>query len=280
VAGGLAGDEVLRSAELYQAATGAWTDAPSMHEARLTPTLTVLADGRVLAAGGIGQDGRSLRSAEIFDPQTSSWSSVATGMTVARSGAAGVGLRDGRILIAGGADVGSSEPKVLAAAELFDPVGDVFTRTGDLMTGREGMTATRLVDGRVLVAGGSTDGNSVASAEIFDPALGSWAATGSLEGPRRLHGASALGDGRILVSGGEDLRGGARTSLTSAEVFDPHSGRWHPAAAMRCPRRDAAQLTLDDGTVLVLGGDTASPAQPSAAQSCVERFLPDRLARS
>jgi hypothetical protein len=279
VVGGVAGDQVLSSAELYQPSTGTWADAPAMHDARLTPTLTLLADGRVLAAGGVGPDGRSLRSAELFDPGASSWTAVGTGMTAARSGAAAIGLRDGRVLIAGGTDGAEGGAAVLASSELFDPVGDVFVRTGDLRSGREGMTATLLVDGRVLVAGGSSAGNSEPGAEVFDPARGSWTTTGSMAAPRRLHGASLLADGTVLVSGGEDVRGGARTSLVTAEVFDPRAGRWHPAAAMSCPRRDAAQVSLHDGTVLVVGGDTAGPAQPSAAQSCVERFVPDQRAR-
>ena len=107
---------------------------------------------------------------------------------------------------------------------------------------------------------------------------------GQVAGAQELLGRSALElkalEWRhVRSSGGEDVRGGARTSLVTAEVFDPRMGRWHPAAAMSCPRRDAAQLSLHDGTVLLVGGDTAGPAQPSAAQSCVERFVPDQRAR-
>jgi hypothetical protein len=91
---------------------------------------------------------------------------------------------------------------------------------------------------------------------------------------RHLHGATLLGDGKVLVTAGETLQQGARASLASAEVFDPTTGRWQNAGAMSCPRRAPAQVLLNDGTVLVLGGDAAIPAQPPAAQSCVERFVP------
>ena len=277
VAGGLAGDQVLSSAEIYQPSTGTWTDAGPMREGRFSAVMTALDDGRVLIAGGTGADGRALSSAELFDPRTSTWNSVIPGMTTARTGAAAVRLNDGRVLVTGGADVGGSGSTVLASAELFDPAGNVFTRTGAMRDARQDLTATRLLDGKVLVAGGATDTASLASAEIFDPARGTWTATGAMRDSRRLHGAVLLHDGMVLVSAGETLQQGARAPLASAELFDPRLGRWSPAAAMGCPRRAPAVAGLGDGSVLVLGGDASLPAQPPAAQSCVERFVPPDL---
>lgn len=274
VAGGLAGDQVLSSTEIYQPSTGTWIDAGPLHEARFSATLTVLGDGRVLAAGGTGADGRALASAEVFDPRSSAWTAVTPGMTAARTGAAAAALKDGRVLIAGGADVNGSGSTVLASAELFDPAGNVFTRTGSLHDARQDLTATRLLDGKVLVAGGATEDASLASAEVFDPARGSWTPTGAMHDSRRLHAATLLRDGKVLVAAGESLQRGARATLTSAEVFDPGSGDWQSAATMSCPRRAPAEVALNDGAVLVLGGDAALPAQPPAAQSCVERFVP------
>src|SRR5439155_12729178 len=96
------------------------------------------------------------------------WTTIGTGMADARSNAAAVTLADGRILLVGGTGAGGGETAVLSSVELFDPVADVFTRTGDLHQARQDLTATRLQDGRVLVAGGSDGRRSLPSAEVFD----------------------------------------------------------------------------------------------------------------
>src|ERR1051325_7204436 len=110
----------------------------------------------------------------------------------------------------------------------------------------------------------------LAGAEIFDPRRGTWTSTAPMATDRRLHGATLLPDGRVLVSGGESVRSGSRTALATAEVFDPANSRWRPAPSMQCPRSGAAQATLRNGGVLVVGGDAAFPGQPPSAQSCTE----------
>src|SRR5262245_36882436 len=82
-------------------------------------------------------------------------------------------LLNGKALIAGatsrtrlGVSVG------LASAELFDPETGTFTATGNMITGRLGHSSTLLPDGRVLIAGGTSDSDfsdRLATAEIYDP---------------------------------------------------------------------------------------------------------------
>jgi WD40 repeat protein len=57
----------IADAELYHPATGAWTMAPSTHEARLAPTATLLPNGEVLVAGGAGNNS-ILADAELYHP--------------------------------------------------------------------------------------------------------------------------------------------------------------------------------------------------------------------
>ena len=69
-------------------------------------------------------------------------------------------------------------------------------------------TATKLDDGRVLIAGSkglgtmSMPGPPIGSAEIFDPEMGDWVSTAPMSKGREHHEAVLLGDGKVLVTGG------------------------------------------------------------------------------
>ena len=64
--------------------TGTFSAAPAMWIARTNHTATLLPDGRVLVAGGIGADGRAMSAVELFNPATSTWT-MGPPLNVARS---------------------------------------------------------------------------------------------------------------------------------------------------------------------------------------------------
>src|SRR5438067_10929722 len=69
---------------------------------------------------------------------------------------------------------------------LAQPPG-TFTAAGTMITARFFHTATLLLDGSVLIAGGNssyTSGTAEASAELYDPNTLTFAATGSMTTPR------------------------------------------------------------------------------------------------
>jgi hypothetical protein len=134
-----------------------------------------------------------------------------------------------------------------------------WTATGKMIEARTGHTATLLLDGRVLVAGGSSTSGPLASAELYDPSDGSWTATGSMLVAREGHSATLLRDGRVLVAGGRGRSPEALRGLASAELYDPASGTWRATGNMIEGPGEAGQgqfwaTLLPDGRVLVVGG--------------------------
>jgi N-acetylneuraminic acid mutarotase len=66
---------------------------------------------------------------------------------------------------------------------------------------------------------------------------------------RSSHAATRLADGRVLVTGGC-----ADDPCRSAEIYDPATNRWTPAATMTRGHVRHAAAALADGRVLVSGG--------------------------
>jgi hypothetical protein len=135
-------------------------------------------------------------------------------------------------------------------AEVFDPTTNAWLLTGSMATNRRGFQeATRLANGRVLVAGGITlDLGVTASAEIYNPATGTWSSTGSLVAPRYAFTMTSLNDGRVLAVSSEG------TSRGTAEIYNPASGAWSATSSLNQFRSLHAASLLNDGRVLIAGG--------------------------
>jgi Galactose oxidase, central domain/Kelch motif len=243
------------SAEIYDPDAGTWTATAPTTEER--PTLTLLADGRVLATGGQEPDdnGAPIASAELYDPRTEEWSATGS-MTTARSGHTATLLADGTVLVAGSSgpdDVANAE----ASAELYDPSSGTWSATGSMVESRAGHTATLLRDGTVLVAGGY---GGTRSAELYDPGTRTWRATGAMPQAHAAHTATLLPDGNVLVVGGVRMgvpdRGLSHDESLrmAADLYDPDTGSWAAAGMMTEYRLYHGATLLPDGRVLVTGG--------------------------
>jgi len=236
---------------------GTWTEVAPMNVTRQYPGLARLPDGRVLAVTGHPLGGQSIASAEIYDPKKDTWTPTGP-LNLPRNGVEPGGLivlMNGKVLIAGGGTSARSANE----AELYDPATGRWSGTGPLNEARSNHSTTLLKDGRVLVAGGidwATD-SPRSTAEIFDPESAVWALTGPLATRRMNHSAALLKDGRVLVIGGaseSDVAG----ELSSAEIYDPATGKFRATSPMHTERRAFGAVLLRDGRVLVVGG-----AQPS-----------------
>jgi WD40 repeat protein len=124
--GGIGGDGVLAMSELFDPATGNWSEAGSLAAERYSHTATLLPTGDVLVAGGQDQQNHyphltyeDLGIAESYDPSARTWARTGS-LLSARSGHTATLLPDGRVLIAGGGVVGAGYTTiVLDSAELY-----------------------------------------------------------------------------------------------------------------------------------------------------------------
>jgi hypothetical protein len=250
IAGGMRrNQDFYKSAELYDPATGKFQATGEMNQRRVGHIAVLLRSGKVLIAGGwVGQGGTD--SAELYDPATGKFTVIAK-MTIPRGRPSATLLADGNVLIAGGEE---RENESLASAEIFRVKTLSFQRIGSMHRARISHTATLLNDGRVLIAGGYA-GSVSSSAELFDPKAGTFTETGSLATARCKQTAGLLPDGKVLIAGGSDSRGW-NGNLSSAEIYDPHTGKFGAASSMNDSRfklPDEA-VQLPSGKLLIAGG--------------------------
>src|SRR5207253_1619950 len=101
VAGGTdgSGNGNLASAELYDPASGSWTDTGSLNNGRSLHTATLLLNGDVLVAAG--SDNHNDKSAEFYEPTTEKWY-LTGGLNEFRIQHTATLLPNGQVLVAGG----------------------------------------------------------------------------------------------------------------------------------------------------------------------------------
>ena len=291
----------------YVYAEGLWSPTGPQTRVRLHPTITLLADGKVLMAGGRAQaNGPALASAELYDPRTNSWTATGS-MATPRFSHSATALANGRLLVAGGFNLSApvfnasggitNAGPVTDTAEVFDPVTGSWSQVGSLITRRAIHEATRLPDGRVLVAGGRScelappnpcDATRFTNtAEVFNPAAGTWSATASMAYGRHTADMVNLADGRVLIAGGFGELGdhiasavpsGSQKNLDTAELYNPATGTWSETGRLNIGRARHNLVRLLDGRVLAVAGFNATTAtevfDPATGQWRVSAPLP------
>lgn len=193
-------------------------------------------------------------------------------MNRSRSGHTATVLRDGRVLIVGGAIIEEGKRIVHASAEIYDPkTGEFRMLEGDAAPRQPRVfhTATLLRDGRVVVAGGeydptdSSEPQANRSAEIFDPVTDSFGPPVQMPRARTRHTATALtGDMVVLAGGYSDLglpSGGDHPLPTdTVDVlffsFGDDEVVFEEAMDLKSPRAEHCAVRSPDATRVVLAG--------------------------
>jgi hypothetical protein len=175
-------------------------------------------------------------------------------------------LADGRLLIVWEDDV----------AEIYDPVTGSFTQTGKPLRpyNLETATATLLMDGKVLVAGGEDGSENYKSTELFDIPTGSFSPGGIMSTGRDAQSATLLPNGTVLIAGGGN---GVSGPLGSADVYDPVSGIFRAGPEMVTGRDLHTATLLNDGRVLIAGGVAGNNYEQDITP-LAELYTPDALA--
>jgi WD40 repeat protein len=241
-----------------------FTSTGDMVNARGFHTATLLADGRVLVAGGGTRSGpiciNGISSAELYDSGTGSFVTTGT-MTNPRYNHTATLLLNEQVLVIGGlgstTDCEDLGTPVLSSAELYNPSTDSFKATGSMAKARSGHTATLLANGKVLIVGG-TDESFVAgvkTAELYDALTSMFSSTGSVSTARSGHTATLLANGKVLITGGIDRTNPNSPAATSkAELYDPATGTFTPTNNMTVARDGHTATLLATGRVLIAGG--------------------------
>ncbi|WP_167769016.1 kelch repeat-containing protein [Nocardia sp. CS682] len=262
----------------FDPASSTWTaTARQLNTARRLHTLTRLADGKVLVAGGITGPvtvpARGTNTAEIFDPANGGgWTTVAS-MNEPRFSHSATLLADGSVLVAGGCSARSGDSnRALRSTEIYNPAANTWTVAEPMNDIRLGHPAIRLANNKILVVGGViTIGRGQYAAlgycEMYDPKTGpdtgTWSTTASLAAPRKGHQATLLKDGSVLVTGGDIPTSSYSSTIQpysqeTCERFQLNGdgvGGWRADTAMPWGlSQHRAVLLPTSGKVLVIGG--------------------------
>ncbi|MSR74833.1 MAG: hypothetical protein EXS14_05105 [Planctomycetes bacterium] len=170
------------------------------------------------------------------------------------------------VFITGGGSGALLAPTPVASTSMYDHYTRTFQAGPPLAASRVLHSATRLLDGRILIAGG-LDGAAILNwtdGEVYDPATNTFTPVANqMAGPRAAHTATLLNDGRVLLTGGNTefsiLSAGNfiavfSTAINTTEIYNPVTNTFTPGPIMISKRLGHEAVKLSNGNVLVVGG--------------------------
>jgi hypothetical protein len=259
------------AAELYDPTTETFTATGVMASAMIGHTANLLNDGTVLLAGGEVCEGSHCADPEpeSYDPSTGSFTALSTtnGNFGGLVGEVSVLLSNGKIFLAGGDDVlGFDAPEVYDPATGTTAIVQMPAADGSLEEDvpRYYPSLTNLQDGKVLIAGADAaslgPAGTPSTGRVYDPATNTATQLENMITYRSNHTATLLQNGLVLLAGGlgapDQLNEG--TPIASSEVYDETTNTFSATGNLVTARTGAMAVLLNNGTVLIAGGGTAS----------------------
>lgn len=244
------------TSEIFDPATGLWTNGGTMNSIRWRAMAKLLPSGKVFV---MNMDSNSA-TPEVYDPQTGLFTK--TGLMNGTPGWPGlVVLADGRVM-----SVGGYSQAYLRTADIWDPATNKWTLTGPMIEARQDFRPVLLPDGKVLVAGGSNQ-STLRTTEIYDPATGVFTAGSQLPEYLNIDLSATLPNGDIMLTG---------PYTSSLMHYSAATGTW-TATGPKATRQNYGSVTsLPDGNLLFAGGATQNNASNYAAvwnQACAPQKI-------
>jgi hypothetical protein len=270
-------DDPTATAWLFDPSTSGFSNVGPMSLTRSMYQSVLLDDGRVLILGGYTDNTdeitmiNTLRSTtEIFDPAIPGFYSGAD-MAKPRTAFTATVLDNGQVLVAGGVSYfklfGVKIPELLDLAQVYTPSpggAGSFGTSFSMSKTRAAHSAFRLPGGKVLISSGAT-GTFINYAitptcELFNPSNPSFGNTGELEEGRIWSFQAPLPDGTLIAMAGGTGDLTNPIIIGTSEIYDPVAEKWTGGPDLGIPRFLSGFASLPDGTVLIAGGLTGSPA--------------------
>ncbi|MBD2502153.1 Kelch repeat-containing protein [Anabaena azotica] len=250
--GGKTATTYISTLYIYNPATDSWTSGPNLPGPAVENPAVVEYNGKLYIFGGSTQPfSGAVTNSAVFDPTTSTWTSIAP-MTTGRGGAT-AGVLNDHIYVVGGLDAGGAS---LASVEVYNIATNTWNTATPMATPRDNpgsaVVAGKLYifGGRTREANGTTVNGTLATVEIYDPTTNSWSAGAQMPTGRRAMSVGTLNN-RIQVIGGEITNTGGVFSQN--EEYNPTTNSWRTLTPAKTPRHGAATATINN-VIYIAGG--------------------------
>lgn len=264
----------------FDAKNQVWQLQKKMIDYRWYPSVSPLANGKVLIAGGGGLDNPvRVKTSEVYDTKTGI-SIPVDNLAIGNEVSPIVPLLTGKTLM-------THRPP-----QLFDPstykweLAADFVQSNRMSNGDHSDHELVLMpDGTVVAIGYKNFNNQLGTfVELYDPIADKWTLKSSIAPIRSRAKTVILPDKKILVAGGfkEDLNNSSPVNqwnyMKRADLYNLANDSWRQVSSMNYFREYHAIATLvPDGRVIVVGGEGQPGNEPPL--SIIEAYKPPYLFR-